>query len=548
MKQHKLFTNHVSKSISTHLEQSVAAFERLASIYADRDKTDFDGIKKAYQNFLMPKTETKEEEKKTEEKKTEEKKEEEKKEEKAEERKLRYRHRHRRHFFARRKLEDKAATTTTENKTEEKKTEEKKTEEKKTEEEKKEEKKVEEKKEEVKKEAPKLSPEHVASLAKLETVIDECKKKKGEDLNKQFTSLKDAKEYNEKITKVRSGLLCGICNPNTHRHFDLEERTLTYSAPFCFKLVSDFFPSVHDKYVELVKYLLDLSEFAFILTKKHLVTDTEYTKRARKYITMLEKCKKKPDDLKECSEFCAEFKVNKQTEMFDGEIKIFEEAAKAYETIGPLITDPKKHTEIFNLRARELSEAKFLKQHNYLKTDSAKKEDFKKVKTNSYGVHMKVRDVSTFTENNQFFKEIPGVQGESAKTAVILFPKAATPVAMSDLKIVINKDTGYNAFTEGEKVDFAVSPEQCVALLFTSEEITSAVKEKIDAKVVKVLEENNVEKIRVFINTPDMLFKRWVNPKSLLVEKKVKKLIGKKKKTAGFVGIAVSFVMLGIFK
>lgn len=522
LKQHKWYHTYLKTGIKAHHEQSLNGYNKLDKLFSEINKIDFEGIEKAYKNYLQPEAAKNNET----EKKTTEKKEE------ATKRKLRLKKQRKRM----RRLAEANKTQTA--KPEEKKAETKKTETKKT---------------ETKKATTpvkKLTKEEEESLAKLTTLISELKDKKAEELKKKHTDIgKELEKMFKQVSKFRLGIFCTLCDGENHKYFDLEEMNITYSAAFCTQLIGAFLNPLHDKYVELIKYMINFSDFTYIIAKKKLINDAGFEKKAKEYIALLEKCKKKPGDLAECHQFCTEFQINKLGLLFDGEGKILEDYAKNYNELSAMLTDKTKHTEIFNERARMLKEeeasVKFLANHNFLKKDINKPDDLKAIKTNSFNKHSEVRSIQKLAQQKQFFKDQAPNSGGRPLTSLSLYSVAPKPIEISKLKVLINQDGGLNFFTDSERVDFDIKKDQLITLLSEKKKNEGVSGETIDTKIIKLLEQNGVNNLRSYLNDSHIDFTPYMHPDYLKVEKKKKKLIGTKKRT-DIIGIFIVFVLAGV--
>ena len=530
MKQHKWFQTYLKEGIASHHKQSLDSFNALDKLFADVGKMDFEGIKKAYEEYLQP------------EKAQVENKDENKSESTtttstpATNRllRLRKRRKHRRlatnttntsNTNSTSNTNQSSSTNTTNKNTTQTTTPAKK----------------------------ELTQEQKDNLNKIGGIVTALTEKKGEELAKKHSALKEELDkMHKQMAKFRLGIFCTLCNGENHNFFDLEEMAITYSAGFCTQLIGTYLNPLYDKYNELIKYMMSFSEFTYLLGRKKLMTDADFEKNAKKYIDILEKCKAKPGDLAECHEFCTEFTLNKLSFLFDGEGKLFDDYMKAYKEISEKLTDKTKHTELFKEgEARMLKEeikVEFGANHAYLKKDTNKPEDLKAIKTNSFNKHSDVRSIAEMSKAKQFFKGLLPNSGGASLSSLSLYNIAPKPIEISQLKILINQDGGLNFFTDSERMDFDIKKEQLITLLSDKKVNKGVNSEAIDPKIIKLLEANDVENLRNYLNDSHLDYIRYVHPDHLQVVKKVKELIGtKKKKSLSIISTLLSVVLVAVF-
>ncbi len=270
----------------------------------------------------------------------------------------------------------------------------------------------------------------------------------------------------KKVMSVRKAMLCTVCDWHTHNLINIESMTITYHYEFCQELTNEFLNPLHEKYVKIYKILLLIDEWFFLTTHTHVMNSAEDRATYRKYILVLEKCRKNPKSINSCADFCREFNLNRFTYMFDGENEVvFKFIKKLYKVVKTMKRSQKKFFNKSRVRISKKNLKKFKKNNSVFS-----KRQITRGNRNShkgFGLRFKSSPNQLFFEKKHQINSIQIETLDDELDSTTLFRLNDHPVDISNFLIIFHKFKGINLFKDERDTNISLPTKKLLALLHT---------------------------------------------------------------------------------
>ena len=314
---------------------------------------------------------------------------------------------------------------------------------------------------------------------------------------------KNLKKMYRMMKYMRKAFLCSLCDWHNHRYYNAESMTLTYAAPFCNALIQKYIDILADKYMAVVRYLLSLDEFYYLITHKRLMYSALDRAIFRRYYMIIDKCKKNPGKAPECFEICKEFSLNTFSYMFDGESKPWDKFSIKFNKVRTALTGEKKDfIKLFSLRKQSWNAKRmsvFAKNHSILSEKLIDNPKNKKKKGNSFKLDFKSQAVKTFVERRHPLSSIQVETLDDELSSITLYKMTDEPVDISKFLIVVDTKGGLNLFKDAKRMNFDSTAEQLIALIHSKGGDPNKLDEVIDDSVKSMLKDLQITDIAGFV-------------------------------------------------
>ena len=355
-------------------------------------------------------------------------------------------------------------------------------------------------------------------LIHLDKVVKEFGKIKGKVMMENMKTL--PKKYNRMLLEVkhlRKGVLCGVCEWHNHRYFDAEARAVTYNEKFCFKLVQRYIDVLWMKYGEIVKFLMLLDEFFFIVTEQRLMEEDIDRAVFHRYILLLDKCKKSPENIKACEDVCRQFNVNRFTYLFDGESLAFDEYVKRFMDVVDVLTgDKDDFLKLFALRKKNWSKKifeQFAKTKTHLNKKVGKDPFEKKAKKTGFNLRFVSQVIKGYVERRHPLNTVQIETFEDEIESTMLYKLVDHPIDVAGFDIEFSANGGVNLFRDSKKLNLDLSVHKILAIIQLKGKGAETLDEVMDDGVKKMLMGLKITDLANFLVDKDTHFKRMIFPK-----------------------------------
>ena len=119
--------------------------------------------------------------------------------------------------------------------------------------------------------------------------------------------------------------------------------TLHLNSMFCQKIMKKYGQYFYDKYNTLMKYVLVLDEFVYLISNFRLIQYDADRGIMHKYMVVTNKCKSDP----KCFSICQEYNLNKFSYIFDGEALFIKDFMKRFAMVRDKLMDVKLLPQLF---------------------------------------------------------------------------------------------------------------------------------------------------------------------------------------------------------
>lgn len=348
---------------------------------------------------------------------------------------------------------------------------------------------------------PKPSEHYLNHMQKV--MIEIAKRNEAYLKNLMNTLPKRLEQLQHSMKHLRKAFLCSMCDWHNHRYYNVESMTLTYAAPFCTSLIQKYIDLLADKYMDVVRYLLNLDEFYYLITNDRLMKSALDRAIFRRYYLLIDKCKKNPGKAVECFDICKEFSFNTFNYMFDGESKPWEDYVTAFNAVKDALTgEPKDYLRLFRMRKSAWSVKRlntFANNHSITSTKVIDNPRNKKKKSNSFKLEFKSQAVKTFVERNHPISSIQVETLDDELSSITLYKLADEPVDISKFMIVIDTKGGINLFKDARRMNFDTTADQLIALIHSKGGDPNRLDEIIDDSVKEMLKDLQITDIAGFV-------------------------------------------------
>jgi len=363
---------------------------------------------------------------------------------------------------------------------------------------------------------PKPSEHYLNHMQKV--MIEIGKRNEAYLKNLMNTLPKNLQRMQNSMRHLRKAFLCSMCDWHNHRYYNAESMTLTYDSKFCSSLIQQYIDMLADKYMDVVRYLLNLDEFYYLITHDRLMKSALDRAIFRRYYLLIDKCKKNPNKAVECFEICKEFSFNTFNYMFDGESKPWDDYANAFNGVKDALSgEPKDYVRLFKLRRRDWSVKRlntFSNNHSIVSNKIVDDPRNKRKKSNSFKLEFKSQAVKTFVERNHPISSIQVESLDDELSSITLYKLADEPVDISKFMIVIDTKGGINLFKDARRMNFDSTAEQLIALIHSKGGDPNRLDEIIDDSVKQMLKDLQITDIAGFVTDFKLEFDEIAKAKS----------------------------------
>lgn len=321
--------------------------------------------------------------------------------------------------------------------------------------------------------------------------------------NLMETMPKRLQAMQNEMRHLRKAFLCSMCDWHNHRYFNSESMTLTYAGPFCTSLIQKYVDLLADKYMDVVKFLLNLDEFYYLITNDRLMASPMDRAVFRRFSLIIDKCKKNPTKLEDCADICKEFTMNNFSYMFDGESSVWENYNNAFNNIkDALVGEDREIVRLFSMRKQDWSVKRlntFADNHSVLSDKITDNPRNKANKRNSFNLEFKSQAVKTFVERTHPVSSIQIETLDDELSSITLYKLADDPVDITKFMILLDTKGGINLFKDARRMNFESTAEQLIALIHSKGGDPNRLDEIIDDSVKEMLKEIQITDIAGFV-------------------------------------------------
>lgn len=310
--------------------------------------------------------------------------------------------------------------------------------------------------------------------------------------------------YNE-MFKFRKGMPCLSCDWDVQNNINLETKTIIYKSSFCLTLVDKYLDPIAEKYQKIVKNLMVLDEWIFIVSGKRMIEDMDDRSVFKRYNLIINKCKKSAQ-IRYCDEFCREFNFNKFSYMFDGEQNVWEEYLNNFVEFYQSYTTNKN--KVWKSNKRPVRGIKRFKGSSVFSTKIFKDPYMKDYQGTALNINFEAKPNDFFIErNNKGNNEVQIATLDNELNSLTLYTLNDTPVDLSKFLILFDDVRGIDFYKETRRTNIEVPTSILLALIHSKGNDHTSVNEHIENGVKKVIVPIKINKVADWVQDYNMDFK-----------------------------------------
>ena len=317
--------------------------------------------------------------------------------------------------------------------------------------------------------------------------------------------------FYKQVRDLRKSFLCSLCEWYNHNYFDIDSMTVTYSNSFCTMMMPKFINLLKSKYVDLFGFMLQLDEFIFLVTDKHLMENPKDRIIFHRYYLMVEKCSLGADRLSNCIDLCMDFSLNKFSYLFDGEESVLDDYLDKFFDISELITGKKpEFLQLMQTKKplwKNSKLDKFAKKISVLSPILKKDPNRKFIKSNSFSLQFKSKKSKRFVERKHRLSEMQIEMLDDSLNELVLYRLADEPIDITDFVITFGELGGINLYRDMEKMNIEAAPDEILALLHHKMKVVGNLSEYIEKSVQDLLKTLMLTDFNFFLSDERMVFK-----------------------------------------
>ena len=372
------------------------------------------------------------------------------------------------------------------------------------------------------------------TIRHLQRIAEQAKKINDEKLEQAMGSMKmGLRKFYYQVQKFRQGVLCGLCNWHNHRYFNLENQTITYSVKFCSKMMTKYFDFWKDKYGKIIKYLLLLDEFVYIVAGARLMGSALDRRLFRRYVKLVENCEKDPTKIENCAPLCDSFNVNKFSYLYDGPKQTWKRYMARFMGVLAAMTGGREdYLELFKLKYKNMSKKrfrKFQKHYSMLSKKIPKDPTVKRSKRVKFDIKFKSTQVKTTIKRKHPVQNLEIETLDDVLSSTVLYKMTEYPVDISKHKILFDAHGGFDPFRDSKKIHMNVTAEHVIAMVNHGGNDPSKLSEKLDKNLIKLLKETHITHLISFLIDNKLTYNKFDKKNSDMAKFK-KSLLKKPKK------------------
>lgn len=353
-----------------------------------------------------------------------------------------------------------------------------------------------------------------AFINHLSDLVAEYNKRDSKFYSELMTSLRPKlTTLHGELRSFRQSLFCTLCDWKSHQFFNPQSLTLQYSQPFCLALVAKYIDFLWDKYGEIFKLLVTMSEFMFLISGQRLIVPEDSATFLR-YISIIDRCRLDNTKIASCADICREFNINKFTYLWDGEPKMITTFVDNYDRFWAIMNDDVRLNQMFMFRSQEWTRerlAQFISADSVLSKNMAAIAQVG-VRKNTFELNFKSSNVKNFYEYKHPTNTVQIETLDEELSSYSLYKMIDPPIDVSSFMIVFDPVSGLNPTNDSKEMNFDMTVDQLLALLHSSGTNIAALNEVIDKPVSDIMTDITITDIADFINDPFIEFARIVKP------------------------------------
>lgn len=330
------------------------------------------------------------------------------------------------------------------------------------------------------------------TLKHLDKLADHFYKLDHEEMVGTFDKfLKEYKIMLMKVKWLRMGFLCSLCEMHNHDHINVDIHTITYHTDFCKGIVKEFIDILAKKYQSIIRLILILDEFIYIITNKRLMGKSFDRYMMRRNLLIVDKCALNPFKEGECDDMCLQFNLNRFTDLFDGEDEVIQEFVDNFpDYFDLLIGNDDDYRKLIKMGKKDWTSESLKKLK---KTDSLTNEEIKKDKSlrpkkkNSFGLQFKTPKIISFIERHHELNPLQIENLDDQLDPLILHKLADPPVDISRFIVSFSKEKGINLFRDSKKVHLHRDKEKLLAMIHAKDTNLDGLSEVLDDQIQLLL-------------------------------------------------------------
>lgn len=363
---------------------------------------------------------------------------------------------------------------------------------------------------------PKEIEKHLDKLAK---IFSKYPVKYYRPIMRVLTKTKIPKFY-KFVKQQRMGTMCGICNYQNNRYFDISENIITFSRKFCVNFARKHIDTLADKYLKIVNLMIVFDEWAFIVSNRHLFSDISQLNMLKRIVVIVKKCKKDPS-IKGCGDLCQEFNLNKFSYVFDGESKPFLTFLRNFNDFSQALNkDPKKLFNKIPINWADASKTVNIQNNSVIKEGMGISLKKSKSKAKKFKFKMSIPKVTSFIEKIHPTNSLQVETLDDEVDSFTLYKVKEKPIDITkfEMKFAL---FGFNPTFEAKNNNFSKRVGKLLAMLHSGGNDPNKVSEILEKDVKKSLRSVTQVDMVNYFNDKRLFFKKMISAgqKKKLMEK-----------------------------
>ena len=327
-------------------------------------------------------------------------------------------------------------------------------------------------------------------------------------------------KYFKWVKQQRAGTLCGLCNYQNNRYFDMSESKIQVSRKFCVNFARRFIDTLADKYLKIINLMIVFDEWAFMVSNRHLFSNMSQLNMLKRIVVIVKKCKKDPS-IKGCANLCQEYNLNKFSYIFDGESKpILLFMRNFNEFTQALDKNPARLFNKIPINWADTTKTQAIQNNSVMTEGMGINLTKKKKKVKKFKFKMSIPKVTSFVEKIHPTNSLQIETLDDEVDSYTLYKVKEKPIDITSFEINFGL-FGFNPSFETKRNNFHLRVPKILAMLHSGGNDPNKVSEILEKDVKKYL--NSVTQVDMvnYFNDKRLSFKKLISPgqKAKLMEK-----------------------------
>ena len=307
------------------------------------------------------------------------------------------------------------------------------------------------------------------------------------------------------MSHFKKTMPCLACDWNVQNSINLETTTITYKSSFCLTLVDKYLEPIAEKYEKIVKNLLVLDEWVFIVSGRRLMEEKEDRDVLRRIILIVGKCKKSAQ-IKFCDDFCREFNFNKFSYMFDGEQTVWEEYVNNFANFFQDYTHSQK--KVWKKNKKKLGSFKKFFNGSVFSEKIFVDPYMKDYNGQALNINFETKPNDFFIDRHNKGRHNLQLQTlDNELDSLTLFKLNDDPIDLSKFLILFDDVRGIDFFKESKRNNIELPTQTILALIHSKGSDDNSLNEHIEKDVKKIISSVKIDKVADWVGDYNMDFK-----------------------------------------